>query len=116
MVASQDLTTAEGDENDGQTPSTDQRFGLTIDDLTATPGPVIVAFCDMQVRLAGKRISARLFVEDTAADGAECCNYLLSPPRPIALPLCCPIRARAGQLNSVSGLRELALPNAALTP
>jgi hypothetical protein len=102
--------------NDGRTARTDQRFGLTIDDLTATPGPVIVAFCDMQGRLAGKRISARLFVEDTAAHGAECCNYLLSPPRPIALPLCCPIRARTGRPNSVSGLRELAPPNAALTP
>lgn len=39
---------------------------------------VIVAFCDMQGRLTGKRISARLFVEDVAAHGAECCNYLLA--------------------------------------
>src|ERR1700704_4264909 len=39
---------------------------------------VIVAFTDMQGRLTGKRISARLFVEDTAANGAECCNYLLA--------------------------------------
>src|SRR3954451_1945872 len=39
---------------------------------------VIVAFTDMQGRLSGKRISARLFVEDTAAHGAECCNYLLA--------------------------------------
>ncbi len=39
---------------------------------------VIVAFCDMQGRLTGKRISARLFVEDTAEHGAECCNYLLA--------------------------------------
>ena len=39
---------------------------------------VIVAFTDMQGRLTGKRISARLFVEDTAAHGAECCNYLLA--------------------------------------
>jgi glutamine synthetase len=39
---------------------------------------VIVAFCDMQGRLIGKRISARLFVEDVAAHGAECCNYLLA--------------------------------------
>src|SRR5882757_9605127 len=98
--------------NDGRTPRTDQRFGLTIDDLTTTPGPVIVAFCDVQGRLAGERITARLFVEDTAAHGAECCNYLLSP----RVTLCCPIRARAGQPNSVSGPRELAPPNAALTP
>ena len=39
---------------------------------------VIVAFADMQGRLTGKRISARLFVEDIAAHGAECCNYLLA--------------------------------------
>ena len=39
---------------------------------------VIVAFCDMQGRLTGKRVSARLFVEDVAAHGAECCNYLLA--------------------------------------
>ena len=31
---------------------------------------VIVAFCDMQGRLTGKRVSARLFVEDVAAHGA----------------------------------------------
>src|SRR5687768_8360813 len=39
---------------------------------------VIVAFTDMQGRLVGKRVSARLFVEDVAAHGAECCNYLLA--------------------------------------
>src|SRR6187431_2598046 len=39
---------------------------------------VILAFCDMQGRLTGKRVSARLFVEDVAAHGAECCNYLLA--------------------------------------
>src|SRR3977135_845478 len=39
---------------------------------------VIVAFCDMQGRLTGKRVSARLFVEDGAEHGAECCNYLLA--------------------------------------
>ena len=39
---------------------------------------VIVAFCDMQGRLIGKRVSARLFVEDVAEHGAECCNYLLA--------------------------------------
>ncbi len=32
----------------------------------------------MQGRLTGKRVSARLFVEDVAAHGAECCNYLLA--------------------------------------
>src|ERR1700751_2909173 len=39
---------------------------------------VIVAFTDMQGRLAGKRISARLFVDEMAAHGAECCSYLLA--------------------------------------
>jgi glutamine synthetase len=39
---------------------------------------VIVAFTDMQGRLVGKRVSARLFVEQVAAHGAECCSYLLA--------------------------------------
>jgi glutamine synthetase len=43
-----------------------------------TVDTVIVAFTDMQGRLTGKRISARLFVDDVAAHGAECCNYLLA--------------------------------------
>lgn len=39
---------------------------------------VIVAFADMQGRLVGKRVAARLFVDDVAAHGAECCSYLLA--------------------------------------
>ncbi len=39
---------------------------------------VIMAFTDMQGRLVGKRASARLFLEDLAEHGAECCNYLLA--------------------------------------
>jgi glutamine synthetase len=39
---------------------------------------VIVAFTDMQGRLAGKRVSAGMFVEEVAAHGAECCAYLLA--------------------------------------
>ncbi len=39
---------------------------------------VIVALTDMQGRLAGKRVAARLFIEEVAADGAECCSYLLA--------------------------------------
>jgi glutamine synthetase len=39
---------------------------------------VIIAFADMQGRLVGKRVSARLFREDVAAHGAEACNYLLA--------------------------------------
>ena len=39
---------------------------------------VIVGFADMQGRLVGKRVAARLFVEEVAKHGAECCNYLLA--------------------------------------
>ena len=39
---------------------------------------VVLAFTDMQGRLIGKRVSARFFVDDIAAHGAECCNYLLA--------------------------------------
>ncbi|MGE5696670.1 MAG: glutamine synthetase family protein [Candidatus Sericytochromatia bacterium] len=39
---------------------------------------VIVGFADMQGRLTGKRVSARLFTEEVAKHGAECCNYLLA--------------------------------------
>src|ERR1700761_9157228 len=41
-------------------------------------GTVIVAFPDLQGRLVGKRMSARLFVDEVAAHGAECCSYLLA--------------------------------------
>lgn len=56
---------------------------LTLDALNAliddgSIDTVIVAFTDMQGRLVGKRISARLFQDDVAAHGAECCNYLLA--------------------------------------
>ena len=39
---------------------------------------VIVAFGDMQGRLVGKRVSARLFLDEVAEHGAEACNYLLA--------------------------------------
>jgi len=39
---------------------------------------VIVAFTDIQGRLVGKRVSARLFIEDIMNHGSECCNYLLT--------------------------------------
>ncbi|WP_279586448.1 glutamine synthetase family protein [Naumannella halotolerans] len=39
---------------------------------------VVVAFADMQGRLVGKRVSARLFVEEVSDHGAEACNYLLA--------------------------------------
>ncbi|HZK58816.1 MAG TPA: glutamine synthetase, partial [Cryobacterium sp.] len=56
---------------------------LTMEELSAAAAvgeidTVIVAFTDMQGRLVGKRLSARLFLEDAATHGAECCNYLLA--------------------------------------
>ncbi|WP_310785537.1 glutamine synthetase family protein [Mycobacterium sp. Z3061] len=39
---------------------------------------VIVAFTDMQGRLAGKRLAGRFFVDEVAAHGAECCSYLVA--------------------------------------
>ncbi len=39
---------------------------------------VVLALCDMQGRLMGKRLTARHFVEDVAEHGAEGCNYLLA--------------------------------------
>ncbi len=61
-----------------------QRTGnLTVEELTALVAAkeidtVIIAFTDMQGRLIGKRASARLFLEELAEHGAECCNYLLA--------------------------------------
>ena len=39
---------------------------------------VLVAVTDMQGRLQGKRCSARYFVDEVLAHGAEACNYLLA--------------------------------------
>ncbi|MFL5860448.1 MAG: glutamine synthetase family protein [Solirubrobacteraceae bacterium] len=39
---------------------------------------VLIALCDMQGRLQGKRLTARHFVEEVADHGAEGCNYLLA--------------------------------------
>ena len=64
--------------------STAPRSGnLTVDELGALIDAreidtVIIAFTDMQGRLVGKRASARLFREELAQHGAECCNYLLA--------------------------------------
>ncbi len=61
-----------------------QRTGnLTVEELKALVAAkeidtVIIAFTDMQGRLIGKRASARLFLEELAEHGAECCNYLLA--------------------------------------
>src|SRR4051794_35731875 len=56
---------------------------LTLEDLKADVASgavdtVIIAMCDMQGRLQGKRLSARAFTEGIAEDGAEGCNYLLA--------------------------------------
>lgn len=53
---------------------------MTLTDLVTvgTIDTVIVAFTDMQGRLVGKRVSARLFLEEVREHGAECCNYLLA--------------------------------------
>jgi glutamine synthetase len=39
---------------------------------------VLIALCDMQGRLQGKRLTARHFLEAVAEHGAEGCNYLLA--------------------------------------
>ena len=56
---------------------------LTIAELTELVAnkeidTVIIGFTDMQGRMVGKRASARLFLEELAEHGAECCNYLLA--------------------------------------
>lgn len=64
--------------------ATETRTGnLSIDELEDLVAAheidtVIIAFTDMQGRLVGKRVSARLFLEEFAEHGAECCNYLLA--------------------------------------
>ncbi len=60
--------------SDGMLDMTELRELVLADEIDT----VIVAFPDMQGRLTGKRVSARLFVEEVAAHGAECCNYLLA--------------------------------------
>ena len=64
-------------------PSGVRSGNLTLDELSQRISvgeidTVIVAFTDMQGRLVGKRIAARLFHEEVAAHGAEACNYLLA--------------------------------------
>ena len=63
--------------------STPRTGNLSIEELGASVSAhevdtVIIAFTDMQGRLVGKRVSARLFLEEFAEHGAECCNYLLA--------------------------------------
>lgn len=56
---------------------------LTLDELNGLIDKreidtVILAFPDMQGRLVGKRVSARLFQDEVGAHGAEACNYLIA--------------------------------------
>ncbi len=56
---------------------------LTLDDLRARVAAgqidtVVLALCDMQGRLQGKRLTAAHFLDEVAEHGAEGCNYLLA--------------------------------------
>ena len=55
--------------------TTDELRGAVADGTIDT---VILAFCDMQGRLQGKRLVGHHFVEDVLAHDAEACNYLLA--------------------------------------
>jgi glutamine synthetase len=56
---------------------------LTLEDLRAQVAAgqidtVVLALCDMQGRLQGKRLTATHFLDEVAEHGAEGCNYLLA--------------------------------------
>ena len=56
---------------------------VTLDELKALAqkgdvDTVVLAICDMQGRLMGKRLTARHFLDEVAEHGAEGCNYLLA--------------------------------------
>src|SRR5579863_8134119 len=56
---------------------------MSLVQLTAAVGTgdidtVVLAFTDMQGRLAGKRLSAEFFLDEVADHYAEGCNYLLA--------------------------------------
>src|SRR5438105_5962793 len=60
-----------------------RRGMLTLDELRALGGrdeigTVVLAFTDMQGRLAGKRLSAEFFLDEVAEHYSEGCNYLLA--------------------------------------
>src|ERR1700751_4399465 len=63
---------------------TGRRRGLlTLEELRSAVGEgeidtVVLAFTDMQGRLAGKRLSAEFFLEEVAEHYSEGCNYLLA--------------------------------------
>jgi glutamine synthetase len=56
---------------------------MTLDQLRAAVergeiDTVVIALCDMQGRLQGKRLTAAHFLDEVADHGAEACNYLLA--------------------------------------
>ncbi len=64
-------------------PDTARRGMLTLEQLRVAIGEgeidtVVLAFTDMQGRLAGKRLSAEFFLEEVAENFSEGCNYLLA--------------------------------------
>src|ERR1700678_1781913 len=63
MLSSQDQLTVEA---------------LRVKITTGEVDNVIIALTDMQGRLAGKRCSARYFLDEVLGHGAEACNYLLA--------------------------------------
>ena len=63
--------------------ATPRRGLLTLDQLRSAVGAgeidtVVLAFTDMQGRLAGKRLSAEFFLDEVAEHYSEGCNYLLA--------------------------------------
>jgi glutamine synthetase len=56
---------------------------MTLEELRAavddgSVDTVLLAFCDMQGRLQGKRLTGRFFLDEVAEHAAEGCNYLLA--------------------------------------
>ena len=47
---------------------------------------VIVALCDMQGRLVGKRLTGQYFLEHAAENGTHFCNYLLGTDMEMSTP------------------------------
>ena len=51
---------------------------LRADTSAGRTDTVLLALCDMQGRLQGKRMTARHFLDEVVEHGAEACNYLLA--------------------------------------
>ena len=67
----------------GATPHSRRRGMLTLEQLRVEVSEgiidtVVVAFTDMQGRLAGKRLAADYFLDDVVGHSVEGCNYLLA--------------------------------------